>query len=173
MICQKRIFGAEFSKKDIRETAGSKRLLSMEIEFNRNCNFNCIYCYVQDDSHDRKELSREEARDVIIQARELGAQKLIVLGGEPMLYPHIMEMVGFVREQGMEIELFTNGANISEAVAKKLCDNGVVVVLKMNTMDEKLQDLLSGRKGGFYAINLGKLFQNIVVVQHSNPGHFP
>jgi len=159
MICQKRIFGAEFSKKDIQKTAGSKRLLSMEIEFNRNCNFNCIYCYVQDDSHDRKELSGEEARDVIIQARELGARKLIVLGGEPMLYPHIMEMVGFVREQGMEIELFTNGANISEAVAKKLCDNGVVVVLKMNTMDEKLQDLLSGRKGAYK--NIHNAFENL------------
>ncbi|RJR16575.1 MAG: radical SAM protein [Nitrospiraceae bacterium] len=153
MICQKRIFGAEFSKKEIQETAGSHGLLSMEIEFNRNCNFNCIYCYVQDDSHNRKELSREEARDVIVQARELGAQKLIVLGGEPMLYPHIMEMVGFVREQGMEIELFTNGANISEEVAKKLCDNGVVVVLKMNTADEKLQDMLSGRKGAYKNIH--------------------
>ena len=153
MICQKRIFGAEFSRKEIQETAHNHRLLSMEIEFNRNCNFDCIYCYVQNDANGRKELTREEARDVIIQARDLGAQKIIVLGGEPMLYPHIMEMVQFVREQGMETELFTNGANISEAVAKKLCDCGVVVVLKMNTTDEKLQDVLSGRKGAYKNIH--------------------
>ncbi len=159
MICQKRIFGAEFSKKEIQATADSQRLLSMEIEFNRNCNFKCIYCYVQDDSHDRKELTKEEARDVIIQARDLGAQKIIVLGGEPMLYPHIMEMVQFMREQGMEIELFTNGANMSETAAKKLCDYGVVVVLKMNSTDEELQDILSGRKGAYKHIH--SAFENL------------
>ncbi|MEW6599917.1 MAG: radical SAM protein [Nitrospirota bacterium] len=159
MICQKRIFGAEFSKKEIEETSKGRRLLSMEIEFNRNCNFNCIYCYVQNDARDRKELTKEEARDVIIQARELGARKIIVLGGEPMLYPYIMDMVRFVRENEMEVELFTNGANISEEVAGKLCEYGVVVVLKMNTADEKLQDQLSGRKGAYK--NIHSAFNNL------------
>ncbi len=153
MICQKRIFGAEFSRKEIKETSGSDRILSMEIEFNRSCNFNCIYCYVQDDSQGRKELTKEEARDVLDQAKELGARKIIVLGGEPMLCPHIFEMLDYMRRQEMEIELFTNGTSISEEAARKLSDLGVVVVLKMNTKNEKLQDILSGRNGAFKNIH--------------------
>ncbi len=159
MRCQKRIYGAEFSRKEIEETSRSSRLLSMEIEFNRNCNFNCIYCYVQNDANGRKELTREEAMDVISQAGDLGARKMIVLGGEPMLYPHIMEMVRFMKERGMEIEIFTNGTNITVETARSLSDHGVTVVLKMNSTDEKLQDILSGKKGAYKHIQ--EAFKNL------------
>ena len=159
MRCQKRIYGAEFSKEEIEETAKNSRLLSMEIEFNRNCNFNCIYCYVQNDAKGRKELTGEEARDVITQAGDLGARKMIILGGEPMLYPHIMEMIQFIKERGMEMELFTNGTNITRAAARTLSDYGVTVVLKMNSTDEKLQDILSGKKGAYKHIQ--EAFNNL------------
>jgi radical SAM protein with 4Fe4S-binding SPASM domain len=159
MRCQKRIYGAEFSKKEIEETAKSSRLLSMEIEFNRNCNFNCIYCYVQNDANGRREMTREEAMDVINQAGDLGARKMIVLGGEPMLHPHIMEMVRFMKERGMEIEIFTNGTNITAETARALSDYGVTVVLKMNSADEKLQDILSGKKGAYKHIQ--QAFNNL------------
>jgi radical SAM protein with 4Fe4S-binding SPASM domain len=131
----------------------------MEIEFNRNCNFNCIYCYIQNDANGRKELTREEAMDVIAQAGDLGARKMIVLGGEPMLYPHIMEMVRFMKERGMEIEIFTNGTNITADTASALSDLGVTVVLKMNSTDEKLQDILSGKKGAYKHIQ--QAFNNL------------
>jgi radical SAM protein with 4Fe4S-binding SPASM domain len=159
MSCQNRIYGAEFSKREIEKTVGTNRLLSMEIEFNRNCNFNCIYCYVQNDSNGRKELSAEESRGAIEQAGELGARKIIILGGEPMLYPPIMEMLRFIKGLGMEIEMFTNGTNITPSTAKTLSDLGVVVVLKMNTSDEKLQDELSGRKDAYRHIQ--KAFNNL------------
>jgi radical SAM protein with 4Fe4S-binding SPASM domain len=125
----------------------------MEIEFNRTCNFNCIYCYVEDNSNGRQELSREEAEDVLLQAKALGAKKIIVLGGEPMLYPQIMDMVRFISKQDMSMELFTNGTDITEDVAQELCDHGVVVALKMNTKDEKLQNMLSGKKGAYRTIH--------------------
>ncbi len=157
--CRNRIYGAEFSEKEIEETAAGSRLLSMEIEFNRECNFNCIYCYVQNDSNGREELTAQESRDAIRQAGELGARKIIILGGEPMLYPHIMEMIRFIKERSMEIELFTNGTNITRSAAKTLSDYGVVVVLKMNTMDENLQDIFSGRKGAYRHIR--EAFNNL------------
>ncbi len=84
-------------------------LLSMEIEFNSVCNFRCVYCYASENGSQRNELTKEEFQDVITQAKELGARKIIVLGGEPMLYPHIMEMIRFIRGLDMDVELFTNG----------------------------------------------------------------
>ncbi|TAL26374.1 MAG: radical SAM protein [Nitrospirae bacterium] len=151
--CQSRIYGAEFSKEEIEEAVSSGRLLSMEIEFNRSCNFHCIYCYAAKNSRHENELSREESRDVISQARDLGAKKIIILGGEPMLYPDIMGMIGFIRDLEMEIELFTNGANITAEIAQTLYDNRVRVVLKMNTFEEQRQDMLSGKKGAYTQIH--------------------
>ena len=128
------------------------RLLSMEIEFNKSCNFRCLYCYASNNNHHLNELSKEEFIDVIKQARELGARKMIVLGGEPMLYPHIMEMLQFIRTLDMEVELFTNGTNITDQIARTLYELGVRVVLKMNTFEEHVQDMLSGRKGAYLQI---------------------
>ena len=157
--CQNRIYGAEFSQEEIAEAVRNNRLLSMEIEFNKSCNFRCLYCYASDHSQQRSELAKEEFFDLIDQAKELGARKMIVLGGEPMLYPHIMEMIRFIRSREMEIELFTNGTNITRDKAKELYDNGVRVVLKMNTFDEKVQDTLSGRTGAYKQIH--DAFENL------------
>jgi radical SAM protein with 4Fe4S-binding SPASM domain len=76
-----------------------------------------------------------------------------------MLYPYIFEMLDYMRKQEMEVELFTNGTNISEEAAKKLSELGVIVVLKMNTKNEKLQDILSGRNGA--SKNIHSAFVNL------------
>lgn len=124
----------------------------MEIEFSLRCNFHCRYCYLPDNFSFENELSREEIQDVIIQAKDLGAKKIIILCGEPMVYPNILAMISFIRDQGLDIEMFTNGFQISSDVAGQLFKNNVKVVLKMNTFDEKKQDMLAGQKGAFKII---------------------
>src|SRR5574337_500156 len=150
--CQTRIYAAEFSAEEIANAVKNGRLLSMEIEFNSVCNFRCVYCYAFENGRKRNELTNEQFKDVIAQAKDLGAHKIIVLGGEPMLYPSIMEMIRFIRGHDMDIELFTNGTGISPEMARNLYELKVRVVLKMNTFDEKLQDALSGRKGAYTQI---------------------
>ena len=145
--------GFEFSRSQIDETVKNNGLLSMEIEFSRKCNFRCPYCYVNQDANGEQELSRAEIKDVVLQAGELGAKKIIVLGGEPMIYPYVMETVDFIRDEGMAVEIFTNGTNITPDTAGHLARRGVSVVLKMNTLDEKLQDVLSGVEGAHKVIH--------------------
>ncbi len=168
--CQSRIYGAEFSQEEIAEAVRDGRLLSMELEFNKSCNFRCLYCYASDHTVQRDELSREEFFDLITQAKELGARKMIVLGGEPMLYPHIMEMIRFIRSLDMDVELFTNGTNITREKAQELYEAGVRVVLKMNTFDEKVQDTLSGRKGAYTQIH--EAFNNLKLAGYPSADRF-
>jgi radical SAM protein with 4Fe4S-binding SPASM domain len=147
--CQTRIYGSEFSQGEIEEAVKAGRLLSMEIEFNQVCNLRCIYCYALDNPGDRNELTVDEFKDVIRQAHDMGARKIIILGGEPLLYPHLMEMIVYIRDLGMEIELFTNGTKVTREMAQAFYEHDVRVVLKMNTFDESLQDTLAGRKGSY------------------------
>jgi radical SAM protein with 4Fe4S-binding SPASM domain len=145
----------------IARAAAADRLLTMEIEFSLRCNFRCPYCYVPADSYFAGELTPEEIRDVLVQARDLGARRIIVLGGEPSIYPSIREMIDFIRDQGMEVEMFTNGSGISADFARWLFDRRVRVVMKMNTFDGDLQDRLSGKAGAgrIIARGLGHLKQ--------------
>jgi radical SAM protein with 4Fe4S-binding SPASM domain len=168
--CQSRIYGAEFSQQEIAEAVRDGRLLSMEMEFNKSCNFRCLYCYAADNTVIRNEMKKHEFLDLINQARELGAKKIIVLGGEPMLYPHIIEMIQYIRGIDMDVELFTNGTNITREMAQTLYDLGVRVVLKMNTFEEKIQDMLSGRKGAHAQIN--EAFNNLKLAGYPSADRF-
>lgn len=142
----------EFSPREISDARRNNRLLSMEIEFSLRCNFHCPYCYVPPEPYFEDELSLAEIEDAICQARDLGARKIIILGGEPTLYPHIRHMIRFIRKNGMIVELFSNGAGIGADFAEFLHAENVRVVLKMNTFDEKLQDRLAGKTGAYRII---------------------
>ncbi|HTG00018.1 MAG TPA: radical SAM protein [Nitrospirota bacterium] len=157
--CQTQIYGAEFTNEEVAEAVREGKLLSMEIEFNSICNFRCVYCYAAENGQRPNELSVDEFRDVIRQAKDLGARKIIVLGGEPMLYPHILDMLRFIRSLDMEVELFTNGTGVTPEMAKTFYAMRVRVVLKMNTFDETIQDRLSGRKGAYGQIH--RAFDNL------------
>jgi len=150
--CQAIVPNFEFTEAEIKEAVKNNRLLSMEIEFSLRCNFHCQYCYIPDKSNFENELSFEELRDALLQAKVLGVKKIIVLGGEPMLYPQALEMFKFIRSENLSVEMFTNGFGITPEVAKQLFDLGVQVVLKMNSRKEDVQDALAGKKGAYKII---------------------
>jgi radical SAM protein with 4Fe4S-binding SPASM domain len=125
----------------------------MEIEFSLKCNFRCPYCYVPSQDQFKDELGLEEIRSVILQAKALGAGKIIILGGEPSIYPHTPELIRFMRSHDLVVEMFTNGSGISDDLASLLYEHKVRVVLKMNSLDESLQNRLSGHPQAFRVIN--------------------
>jgi radical SAM protein with 4Fe4S-binding SPASM domain len=140
-------FNLEFTEEQIRQAAAAGRLLSMELELSRRCNFRCSYCYVPHESELRHELRLEEIKNVILQAKELGARKIILLGGEPSIYPDLEGIIGFLSDQGLEIEMFTNGSGVDDRLAALLARHRVRVVLKMNSRDGAVQDRLAGLPG--------------------------
>jgi len=145
--CNKTMPYAEFSREEIDEAARNNRLLTLEIEFSLRCNLHCQYCYVPNQNSFEEDLTNEEIRDVILQAKQLGARRIIILGGEPMLHPHNLEIISFIKGQGLKVEMFTNGFQITADAAKQLADCGVDVVLKMNSFNENIEDMLCGQKG--------------------------
>lgn len=146
-VCEKYFSGFEFTSDEIEHAVKNRQLLSMEIEFSAKCNFRCPYCYIPGHVPSDGELSKDELKDVMLQAHDLGAKKMIILGGEPMIYPHVMEMIAYIRNLGMNVELFTNGSKMTAKSAQELFAQEVKVVMKMNTFDKKLQDILSGLRG--------------------------
>jgi len=146
------LYNLEFTKEEISAAAAADRLLSMEIEFSRACNFRCAYCYLADRTAGADELSRTEIKDVIVQAKDLGARKIIILGGEPSIYPYLIEMLRFIGKLGLEIEMFTNGTGIDGQLASVLAEEKARVVVKMNSRDASVQDRLAGKKGAFRII---------------------
>ncbi len=156
MSCFGETWGLEFSPEEIEEARRNNRLLSLELELSRKCNLECIYCYASSGKALDNELELHEILDAVDQAAELGARKIIVLGGgEPMLFPHLFEVMDHILDKGLKADLFTNATLIDRESAEKLADRRVPVVIKMNSRKPHVQDLLAGRKGTSAAIMKG------------------
>lgn len=151
--CPIKISGIEFPLDEVQKAVSEKKLLSMEVELSLRCNFRCPYCYVPDKTLLKNELSLDEIKNAVVQAKELGVKKIILLGGEPMLYPYLFEIIEFISSLDLNIEMFTNGFGITEGIADKLLKYKVNVVLKMNSFKEDVQDELSGHKGAYTIIH--------------------
>lgn len=156
MSCLNDQLGMEFSPEEIAQCKKENGLLSIELELSRVCNLRCLYCYASSGEPLEDELSLDEIRNAVDQACDLGIRKVIVLGGgEPLLYPHLFEVLDHIRGKGLVTDLFTNGLCLTEEVAGELFRRSVGVVLKMNSRVPEIQDYLAGRKGAFQAISKG------------------
>ena len=134
----------DFTDAEISSAIAEGRLLSMEIEFSRTCNYSCPYCYVSDTSEPQGELTPDEICSALSQASELGARKIVILGGEPLLYPQLFEMINHINSLGMVSEVFTNGSLITPENAERLFHAGVRISVKLNSLDPDIHDELTG-----------------------------
>jgi radical SAM protein with 4Fe4S-binding SPASM domain len=128
----------------------------MELETSRVCNLACIYCYSEAGRHQHNELTLSEILDVIDQAVGCGVRRMIVIGGgEPLLHPHIREIIEYLHAKSLAIDLFTNGMFITADLARWLYDLGVEPVVKLNSLRAEVQDTLAGRRGTLDQIRRG------------------
>lgn len=181
------ITGLEFTREEMESAARTGRLLSMELEMTRACNLRCTYCYSSAGSAADAELDLAEITDAVRQAAELGARKIIILGGgEPCVYPHLRELIDAIRARGLDIELFTNGTLIDDDLARFLHAHEVSVVVKRNANNADVQDDLAGVPGTYERIERGmRALQNAgypdaahglgiqTVICRQNIGHVP
>lgn len=143
-----------FTGQELKEAIRGNRLLNVSIDLSNECNLNCPYCYTASANSSKREkkkcLSFEEYKEIILQLKDAGTKTVNIVGeGEPTMYSHFDELVEFISSQGMKVLLATNG--ILLAANNKHLDllNEVkaTIVLKVNSLNRPLQDLLVGRKG--------------------------
>ena len=99
----------DYTTEEALEAAKQGKLLSAEIEFNRNCNYRCPYCYAAGSD---ATLPHEVAERVIREVALLGGRKIVVLGGEPLLCRRLKEYILLAESLGMGAEIFTNASLI-------------------------------------------------------------
>ncbi len=84
-----------------------------------NCEAICpSHCYTKQLKRaydiDSSVLTKEQRKELIVEAKKLGAKLLYIAGrGEPLLDPGLFELLRFTREQGLEVLLFTNSIMLS------------------------------------------------------------
>lgn len=132
------------------------------------CNLRCTWCYnkhLNRDGVSKGSLSFKEKKELLHQAREIGAKALIIPGaGEPTLDPDFYRLIKSGHKQGLTTVVYTNlNGNIDEDEIKKLYDLDVSIGVKLDTFDKRYfqKHMCQNKKGDFekFRRNLDSLLE--------------
>lgn len=91
------------------------------------CNLTCVHCHAAGGRPAKDELSTDEAKQFIDQlARAKEFRMLVYTGGEPLVRPDLFELLHYSKKAGFWNVIATNGTLITDDVAFRLRDAGVV-----------------------------------------------
>ncbi|HEY2623891.1 MAG TPA: GTP 3',8-cyclase MoaA [Dyella sp.] len=139
-------------------------LHDLRISVMDRCNFRCPYCmpeatygehfnFLRNDER----LSFDEIERLCRLAATLGVSKLRLTGGEPLLRPHLAELVGRLRSIAgiTDLALTTNGVLLARH-AKELREAGLDrVTVSLDTLDPALFHRMSGGRGALDEVMAG------------------
>jgi molybdenum cofactor biosynthesis enzyme MoaA len=99
-------------------TAPPGSLQSARFYITFRCNSLCGYCNVwQDDKFKGyEELTPDRARQILDELYGLGVRYVDFTGGEPVLHPHIDEIVQYAKSLGMAVEITSNGIRFAKHI---------------------------------------------------------
>lgn len=101
--------------------------LKGSLDLTYRCNNNCRHCWLRippGAPEKQDELSFDEIRDVVDQARVMGCHEWSISGGEPMLRPDFAEVFDYVTRKATHYSLNTNGTLITPWIAQLMRRKG-------------------------------------------------
>jgi MoaA/NifB/PqqE/SkfB family radical SAM enzyme len=133
------------------------QLAYLTVSCTTRCNFKCVYCSKKD--YAVTDLDYGLLRKALSESLILGLRKVELTGGEALLYPHFWEVVDYLRENNVMVQLVTNGSLINRELAGKLADARINVAISLSTLDSEAFSYLSGVQGEHKAVieTLGQL----------------
>ncbi len=94
------------------------------VEVTDECDLACPGCYRHRLEGHR---SLDEVKEDILACRRLtNCDRIGIAGGEPLMYPNLLEVVEFISRNGMKPLLLTNGEKLTRGFAKNLKEAGLV-----------------------------------------------
>jgi AdoMet-dependent heme synthase len=137
---------------EINAAAARKNVpLSVQVEITYRCNLACFYCY-QQAYPAAADLPFSFWAAVFEQLARAGTLYLTITGGEPFARADAIDIVESARRQDLAVSIISNGTLITETIAGRLAELGVVDVgVSLLAASAALHDRLCGRPGSFVA----------------------
>ena len=92
----------------------------MELGLTNRCNHRCVFCGLDWVERGRVEIDGGVLESAIRDLARCGVKSVMFAGeGEPLLHPSACEFIRFAKESGLDVSLNTNGALLTEAIARR------------------------------------------------------
>ena len=111
----------------VEEPGASKFALRTVYVYFKYCNLKCRHCWINPPYADTVSVREDEAplSDIISaleECRSLGMNSIKLTGGEPFTRKDIFELLGYLKQNKVKIDMETNAVLIREKEAKALKD---------------------------------------------------
>jgi hypothetical protein len=94
------------------------------VEVTDACDLQCPGCYRHRiEGHRRLD---EVFQDILVCKEKTNCDRMAIAGGEPLLYPHILDVVRFIAEHRLKPLLLTNGEHLTLELARELKRAGLI-----------------------------------------------
>jgi len=131
----------------------------------QRCNLKCRACGVwRQPARKSDELGLEVLCRVLGELKGLGAQKVLLIEGEPLLRTDIVPLVHEITRLGMASEMTTNGVLLTAAKARQLAEAGLGCVTCSIDAPNQTHDTLRGVRGVFDRVVVG--VRNVNAARH-------
>lgn len=111
---------------------------------NRTCNNQCNWCYAKNSLKSKTIMDLKKAKQLVDDLKKRHVKRIILIGGEPTIYPYFIDLVQYIRKNNIRVSIATNGRKFSDILfASQALDsgiNGIDISLKAITEDEYISN---------------------------------
>ena len=141
-----------------KETGDIPRLpLEGNIDLSYRCNNNCRHCWLRiapGAPEKQQELTLDEIKTIVDDARSMGCRQWNISGGEPMLRPDFPEIFDYITHKSISYSINTNGTLITPGIAKLMKRKGAKMIALYGATAE-VCDHITRNPGSFEATMRG------------------
>ena len=144
----------------------------ISIEIIHKCPNKCLHCSSCSDVTCTMKLDTDKVLNIIDSAKILETEIISISGGEPFLHEGLLDIVKYIKSQGIKVYLYTSGVTITSANETKSIEDKTFKILKnmevdkiifdLPAIDEKIYDEFMGTAGyqkyAFESIRLCKKY---------------
>lgn len=158
-----------------------KKIETFWLVLNDQCNNRCQFCYLRNVGLKSGELmDLRYAKDLSVKMGKAGVRDCILIGGEPTLYPDLVELIGYMAKLGISLTLVTNGRRLADSeYTSRLRTAGLdTVVISVEGWDEESHNRITGavsfqetKAGVKTAVEVGLRVETLTTVSTLNYRH--
>lgn len=138
-------------------------------ELTLRCDQPCTHCGSRAGVARPEELSTERALAVVSELAALGAEEVVLIGGEAYLHPDFLRIVRALRDVGITPTMTTGGRGVDETLARAAQEAGLAAVSVSVDGLARTHDTMRASRGSFAAASRAlSLFTEVGLVVSAN-----
>lgn len=102
-----------------------KDKIELSLSLNNTCNLRCRMCRIWNSGEEENKLTLKKCLDIIDELGEFEVKGVRISGGDPLLVPWALDLMGYISKKKYHGCATTNGSMINEIYALKIAASGL------------------------------------------------